>query len=237
MTKWLSFDIEIYNDLEDGQKLDFSITPSVAALASSEIDVQYFYDTPFMSKETAQGLVYVMLEAQKNGYIIFTWNGLSFDFPLLGMYSGMMEECGELAWNSVDGMFLVVCHKGYPLGLDAALTGAGLESKVHSVILNDKTVFSEMNGKEAPRLWRAGEYQAVVDYLRGDVVQPLKLAEWIESHHRVSWTSRSNRFQTFSTEMLTVRECMNLPLPDVSWMSNPKPREEYYSWIPNEVLE
>jgi hypothetical protein len=30
--------------------------------------------------------------------------------------------------------------------------------------------------------------------------------------------------------MLTVRECLELPLPDVSWMDEPWPREKFYGW-------
>jgi hypothetical protein len=30
---------------------------------------------------------------------------------------------------------------------------------------------------------------------------------------------------------LTVEECLALPVPDTSWMTEPRPREAYYSWI------
>ena len=133
---YLSYDIEIYEDLVDGQQVDLKkITPSVAAVCTNENDVQFFYDEPFMSKITAQRLVEVISDYYDNGYIPFTWNGLSFDFPLLGYYSGMIDQCAHLALNSVDAMFMVVANKGHNLGLDTALIGAGLETKTHHVKL------------------------------------------------------------------------------------------------------
>lgn len=238
MSKYLSYDIEIFNEIPEGDKPDFTkIIPSVAAFCTTEDDTKFFYDEPYMTKETAQRLVREMMEYQNSGYKIFTWSGLSFDFRLLSAYSGMVEECAELALNHVDGMFLVMCHNGYRLGLDAALKGAGLETKLHVVTLNDQTVFSEMNGSHAPRLWREGEFSAVKNYLRMDVVQPLKLADTIEKTGIIRWNSKTGRLNLLRTKMLTVREALKLELPDTSWMDNPLTRESFYDWIPQEVLQ
>lgn len=237
MKKYLSYDIEIYNDLPTGGSVDLhNIIPSIAAITSDYEHVRFYSDIPFMGKKTAKKLVYDMYECVENGYTIFGWNSCSFDFPLLAFYSEEIDMCSRLCLNSVDGMFLVVCNKGHFLGLDAALIGSHLETKVHSVVLNDGSIFSEMNGSKAPMLYRKGEYKATEEYLFGDVVQPLKLAYEIEKQGGIRWTSKAGKQQFLRTKMLTVKECLKLELPDTSWMSEPKKREDFYSWIPQEVL-
>lgn len=238
MSNYLSYDIEIYNELPEGERVDFSsIIPSVGAFCTTEDDTEFFYDDPYMTRETAKKLVCSMMDKYLAGFIPFTWNGLSFDYQLLSTYSGMVEECSILALNHVDAMFIVVCKNGYFLGLDAALRGAGLESKVHNVTLNNGMEFSTMSGAEAPRLWREGEFSAVKTYLKGDVVQPLKLARNIEKSGSIRWTSKSGKPMLLRTQMFTVKQCLSLEKPDTSWMSNPKPREEFYSWIPSNIFE
>jgi hypothetical protein len=235
---YLSYDIEIYNDLPDDWNKDFSqLIPSTAAICTCPEDVTFFCDEPYMTKETSQRLVLEMMDWYKKGFVPFTWNGLSFDFPLLASYSGMIEECAILALHHVDAMFLVVCHKGYNLGLDAALIGAGLETKTHTVTLNDKTVFSDMSGSKAPELWRMGEFDAVNTYLKGDVVQPLKLAVAIETRKGIRWTSKTGRPQFLATKLMPVIDALKLPHPNTSWMSDPKERKDYYSWIHREIVD
>ena len=117
------------------------------------------------------------------------------------------------------------------------MKGANIESKLHNVTLNDKTNFAQMDGSKAPLLYRNKEFSAVREYLRVDVEQPLKLAYHIENTGYIRWTSNSGKPNSLKTEMLTVKEALKLPLPDVSWMKAVKPREDFYSWIPKDVLE
>jgi hypothetical protein len=237
MTDYLSYDIELYDELPQENPDLKIIKPSVAATCTDFDDCYFYDDDPFMTIPTANLLVDSMLNYQDNGYKVLTWNGLSFDLQLLGYYSGRLEDCGKIALNHVDMMFLVVCHKGFFLGLDKALAGAKIETKIHSVELNDNTVFSEMNGSKAPLLWRNKEFSAVRTYLRGDVEQPLKLARHIETAGYIRWISNSGKLNSLKTDMLTVKEALKLPLPDTSWMSAPKPREEFYNWIPENILK
>lgn len=236
---YVSYDIEIYDDLVDGQTPDLkTIRPSVAAICASKEDLRYFYDIPFMTKEKAIILVNCLTSSIKDGLIPFTWNGTAFDWPLLAYYSGMIDECSELALNSVDGMLLVTFNKGFFLSLDAALLGAGLETKTHSVTLNNGLVFSEMSGKLAPKMWRDGEYEAVKTYLAGDVFRPLELVSAIEKNRGIRWTSRAGKANFLMTGLTQVKDLFKLPLPDCSWMSiQPKPRFEFVEWIPKEILE
>lgn len=236
--EFVSYDIEILEDLPEGENIDLSkITPSVGAFCTDYENISYYEDTPHMSKETACKLVKDLQKKVDEGFVLFTWNGLHFDLQLLGLYSGMIEECGKLALNHVDGMFLVVSQKGFYLGLEKALIGAKMETKLHQVQLNDKSTFSEMNGSKAPTLWRAGEYQAVRDYLKYDVIQPLKLANHIQSTNYIRWKSNSGKDNWLKTQMLTVKECLKLPLPDTSWMTSAPKREDFISWVPEKILK
>ena len=237
MREYLSYDIELFDDLPEGDADLKLIKPSVAAICTNYEDCKFFGDDPYMQKSTAQKLVEVMMDYLDNGYVPLGWNTLSFDFQLLGHHSGLLEQCGKLALNSVDMMFLVVCHKGFFLSLDKALKGASIESKLHSVELNDRTVFSEMNGAKAPLLWRNKEFSAIREYLKVDVEQPLKLARHIENTGYIRWTSNSGKVNSLKTDMLTVKEALKLPLPNISWMSEPKPREEFYNWVPENILK
>ena len=235
---FLSYDIELLDDLPEGQHDLKGLIPSIAATCTSKTDLRYWYDTPTMTPETARKLVSFMTEEMKKGILPFTWNGCSFDFPLLGYYSGMINECAELALNGVDGMLLITFNRGFFLGLDAALKGAGLETKTHSVMLNDGLKFDEMNGKEAPRMWRDGEYEAVKAYLAGDVFRPLELIDVIVKNHGIKWISKTGNPNFVMTGLTPVKDLFRIPLPNTDWMTTkPKPRSEFVDWIPKEILD
>lgn len=238
MKDYLSFDIEIFNELPEGK--DFpdlkEIIPSVGAFCTDVENVSYYWDKPYMTKETCQKMVKDIQQKVSEGYYLFGWNILNFDLPIIAYYSGMMEEVGKLAISAIDPMFMIVCIKGHFLGLDIALAGHRIESKLHTVSLNDGSSF-EMNGSKAPLLFRNGEYQAVLDYLKYDVIQPYKLAFSIEEKGGIRWTSKSGKNQFVSSKLLTVKECLSIEKPDTSWMSNAPIRENFYSWIPENVLQ
>jgi hypothetical protein len=233
----LSYDIEIYNELPEGE-VDFSkIIPSVAAICTNENDVQFFYDLPYMTKETANKLVDAMVDYYKKGYPIFGHNTCYFDFQLIGLYADRIEDCAKLALNSIDSMLLVTFNRGFFLGLDTALIGAGLETKTHKVQLNDGTWIEDMSGAKAPEMWRNGEVEAVKTYLKGDVIQPLKLAQKIVENRGIKWISKSGKPMFQMTKLTPVKDLFALPLPDTSWMDSPKPRKDFVKWMPEDVLK
>lgn len=234
MKEYLSFDLEIYNEIPENNKYNYSdIIPSVGAFCTDVENVSYYWDKPHMTKETSIRLVEDLVKKVSEGYSLFGWNILGFDLPILAHYSGMIAEVGKLALDSCDPMFIVVCEKGHYLGLDTALIGHNIETKLHEVTLNDGTTMIDMNGSKAPLLFRNGEYKAVLDYLSYDVWQPYKLAFSIENKGGIQWTSKSGKRQFLRTKLKTVKECLSIPLPDVSWMSSPPKRETFYDWIPD----
>ena len=167
------------------------------------------------------------------GYTLVTWNGASFDFFVLAQESGRTEECGQLALGHADLMVMVTFNKGYYLGLDKALAGAGLQGKVKNVTLRDGTILSNISSAQAPALWKAGEHEAVLAYLKGDVVQLLALAKVVERTRTIRWRSNRGKPQSVHlNKLMTVSESFHIPAPDTSWMSNPPSRSSFVNWIP-----
>jgi len=236
--KLASFDIEIAKDLKENidRWKDFvplGITCAAVALSDKE-EIKYWSGAPRLTKEECVELVHDLLTLVKDGYSLLTWNGTGFDFQVLAQESGLFDECGELALNHIDMMLMVTFEKGWYLSLQKALTGARLEGKLKHVTLSDGTKILDMEGAKAPRLWAAGEHKAVLEYLKEDVIQPLKLAYNIQSTRSICWMSNNGKPQVARVGRLkTVLECFELPEPDVSWMKNPPTREQFISWIPN----
>lgn len=248
--KLASFDIEICDELENGA-FDLANPPRIAcaALAIQEADeepkVEFFQSQPGQIDMTPfdVGVMWSrMCELTRNGYNLLTWNGVVFDLPLVGAFLPFKNrrELYEIAYERhVDMMLLVSFQTGYRLGLDAALKGAMLETKLHHVVLKDGSEITDMSGAKAPELWRAGERQAVLDYLTVDVLAPLKLARLIERTQRIRWTSKRGSPMGVSAPLLTVKEAYDtLPEPrDTSWMTDPIDRREYIVKHLGEVMK
>jgi hypothetical protein len=234
--KLAAFDLEIVKEIPEGTDDWQSLAPlgvSCAALACSDNpQVRFWQGNPGLDPAGAQGLVQALQQAVKEGYTLVTWNGCKFDFPVLAQESGLTAACGELAMGHFDLMLEVTFRKGWLLGLQKALKGAGLEGKRKVVTLKDGRVLTDMDGSQAPRLWAQGETEAVLAYLHDDAVQTLKLAQSIQNSKAIRWTSESGKPQLIVVDRLrTVRECFALPEPDTKWMKNPVPRKKFTAWI------
>ena len=238
--KYISFDIELYNDLEEdesGKTLYGNLIPSIAAFTTDGEKVEFYYDEPHISPETCSKVADDMLELISVGYTPLAWNGVSFDFRVMGVYSGEVEKYSKIALSSIDPMLLVTFKKGYFLGLDKALVGAGLESKTHAVTLNNGETIFDMEGAKAPQMWRDGEIEAVKEYLSGDVIQPYKLARLLEENPTIKWTSNNGKSMSCPAPLVQVASLYNWPVVYNGWMDNPPTREQFIDWIPEEILE
>ncbi|HUW58858.1 MAG TPA: ribonuclease H-like domain-containing protein [Planctomycetota bacterium] len=158
----------------------------------------------------------------ENGYTLLTWNGLGFDFNILAEESGLHEVCKKLALDHVDMMFHVFRDRGYPVALDKAARGSGIPGKPRG-----------MSGALAPRLWANGRHREVLEYVASDVSTTLRLALLCEGIRQLKWITR--RGGTASMNLphgwLTVRDALQLPDPDTSWMDDPIPQEEFTAWL------
>jgi hypothetical protein len=235
--KLASFDLEIAKPLPDGASdwkkySPLGIACAAVALNDSSEPV-FWHGVPQMTRTECQQMVRDCVDLVNMGYTFLTWNGCSFDFGVLAEESGMYDECAELAINHVDMMLMVTFTKGWYLSLQKALKGAGLEGKLTRVTISTGEVITDMDGAKAPRLWAAGEYDAVLAYLRYDVQQTLKLAYAVQRNKAIRWTSNSGRAQQVSFDrLLTVRESFRIPEPDTSWMTDPPSRMRFVEWMP-----
>jgi hypothetical protein len=119
-------------------------------------------------------------------------------------------------------MFHVLCVKGFPVALKNAAAGLGLQGKLQGV-----------EGIEAPRLWASGQYDVVTNYVAQDVRVTLSVALEAERRRSFAWTTHKGTVSTMplAKGWLTVDAASRLPLPDMSWMSNPPKRSDFMSWL------
>ena len=235
-----SFDLEIATDLtSDDKSIDkwqeyAPLGISCAALKLEDVDNVIFWEgKPRMSKADCVGMM-KSLRLIMDNYDIITWNGTSFDFRVLAIETGFVPECGYIALKSIDMMLEVVFRKGHYLGLDTALSGMNIGSKLHEVRLNSGRLLNDMSGDMAPLLWAAGEYGAVLEYLKYDVIRPLELAKKIADCYFLAWQSKRGFPSCVDIDRLVpAYQLFSLPPPDTSWMSYPPKRKQFFDWIPN----
>jgi|LSQX01.1.fsa_nt_gb hypothetical protein len=175
-----------------------------------------------MSRAEARQLVDRLAALTAEGYTILTWNGLGFDFEVLAEESGDLAACRELALAHVDMMFHVFCNRGYPVALDNAAKALRIPGKPQG-----------MSGFLAPRLWAEGRHQEVLDYVADDVRIALEIARRCEAERRFQWITIQGRRQAMplARGWLTVRQAIELPEPDTSWMTRPIRRSRFTAWL------
>ncbi len=176
-----------------------------------------------MTVEQCRELLDDIQTLQAGGYDIITWNGLGFDFDILGEEANAGRVCAKIALSEshIDMMYHFLCDQGYPIGLDAAAKGLGLPGKSDGI-----------KGDLVPEIWRSHP-QRVIDYVRSDALQTVKVFQLSQKHEIVllSWISRNERINTWHAgRWLSVPEASALPLPDTSWMPDPLERESFTDW-------
>jgi len=177
---------------------------------------------PQMAKEDVATFVTYLEEQAGQGFVPLTWNGLSFDFEVLGEESGRERACRELAADHVDMMFHFFCEKGFFVSLDKVAAGMGISGKTKG-----------MSGKQAPRLWAEGKYDAVLEYVSQDVRATMDVALAAERQRGISWITQRGKASRLNlpSGWMTVEQAKALPLPDTSWMPDPVDRESFLKWL------
>lgn len=228
--KYATFDIEISGEMPNG--VWDKVTPLGVSCAALNLDgkTEFFHEPGKITD--FRPMLQRLLEVSQTHRIV-TWNGAGFDFRCL------MVEAPEYAaaWKEIclahsDLMLQVTWAKGHFLGLDKALRGAGLTEKTHSVTLKSGDVMDKMSGIEAPRLWREGEYDAVLTYLEGDVVTLQELVQWVEKHNKVKWVSAKGFPQECMFDGIKlVDEVLSAQHPPyASWITSPVSVKELAGW-------
>lgn len=231
--KYLAFDIETAKDVPG----DFSqwrkhrpLGIICAATCAADAEPKLWHSQTAagqpasrMTQADVRELVSYLGVMASQGYTVLTWNGASFDFDVVAEESGALAECRACAHDHVDMMFHLVCQMGFGVKLQKAAEGLGLEGKAGG-----------MSGSEAPKLWAAGDYAKVLAYVAQDVRLALQVALECEKRKEFAWiTAKGSR----STKPLvggwkTVREALQMPLPDTSWMTTKgMSREDCLAWM------
>ena len=232
----VAFDLEIAKEVEGNDWSVFrplGITCAALHFGRGVSVVDHGALGPGGSKMTAwqvQAFI-ARMYASRRRWTIVTWNGLGFDFDILAeeacnpTYAAM---CSNLALNHIDIGFQMLCERGFMVALNVAAKGLGLHGKTEG-----------MSGDKAPTMWTQGEEQQkkVLEYVEQDVITTLQVYERLVETGKLSWITKAGTPAKYPWEpeirngrLLTASECLNLPLPDTSWMDEPWPREKFTRW-------
>lgn len=160
----------------------------------------------------------------QEGYKIVSWNGLQFDFFVLHLEKPD-DMFKTFAMNHIDLMFYILCSKGWPVGLNVVAHGLRLPGKMTDGV----------SGADAPKMWMEGsleDREKVLEYVGQDAKTTLDIVEVASRIESLTWQSKSSRrWQSLPfSKVPTVAECLEIPLPNTSWMDNPLTRESFYDW-------
>lgn len=245
-TKWVGFDIETRDKAPEDYTDSYALGVTCVGIAASDYDRPSSYRGmgSVMTPQEVCGIADELLWFHKEGYKIATVNGLGFDLRVMAEECDsleMFDNLRDLALAHYDPAFQMLCSRGFMVGLDALAVGLELQER--------KT--EDMTGVRAVEMWASAipeEQQKVLRYVEQDALVTLKIAQALESKR---WTWYDNRLrENFKDEraicwltkagyishhridrLLTVKECLELPLPDTSWMDNPWPRSKFAGWL------
>ncbi len=192
--KYLAFDLTVAEEVLDGEKMKAHLPLGISCAATLSSDTGLLITwhggthdggaSGRMNPEEAKVMVQTLVDKVDAGYTLVTWNGLSFDLPIVAEESGLERECQFLASRHVDMMFHVYCIKGQYLELEAAALGMGLPMSTQTI-----------TGREAPRLWAQGKHQQVLDYLAGNLQTTIGVALACERRKVLLWTNKRGSSQ------------------------------------------
>jgi hypothetical protein len=85
-----------------------------------------------------------------------------------------------------------------------------------------------MHGDLAPVMWKQGiaDRLKVLEYVSQDTRTTLDVFNYIDENSYLRWiTKKGQPSQVYLSRFMKVRECMDLPVVDQSWMSTPIPKD------------
>ena len=229
--KLLSFDIEISDVFELKEREDmekyapFHISVAATAIHEGEERVWYSEDDAGrpalnLTQQRAHDLLEYLEEMQQQGFAVCAWNGLGFDLKWIGHQAEDMALAARVALKSYDPMFQFFNQAGFPVGL----------AKVAKAM--DITQEKLMDGADAPKRWREGHHQEVMDYCLGDCQMTNLIVRAIHQAKHVRWvTSRGHVSAKPMARLKPVAEVIQDPGPDQSWMDTPILKSRFYEWV------
>jgi len=229
--KLLSFDIEISDVFELGKYEDmekyapFHMSVGATAIHKGEERMWYSDDEEGrpalnLTQESAHDLLEYLYEKQQKGFMVCAWNGLGFDLKWIGYQSDDMALAARIALKIYDPMFQFFNQAGFPVALAKVAEGMGIPQ------------MKLMDGADAPKQWRAGNYQEVMDYCLSDCQMTNHIVRAIQQARQVRWVmGRGHISSQPMSRLKSVEEVIRDPGPDQSWMDNPLPKTKFYEWV------
>lgn len=193
----------------------------------------------------------------ESGDLIVTWNGLGFDFPVLARecedddYTKMLAR---LALDSCDIGFAMLAERGYMIGLETAAKAMNLPGKLEGVNGSIAPLLwnqpdRELTDREAMALYatglQSGSIEArriCVEYVKRDAEATRDVYHALIKARSLVWRTKKGTLarypwhpyvthnEKYGSHIATAREALDLDPPNVSWMSNPRPRSAYIGW-------
>jgi hypothetical protein len=229
--KLLSFDIEISDVFELAKHEDmakyapFHISVAATSIHGGEERLWYSEESEGcpalnLTQHKAHCLLEYLDEMQQKEFMICAWNGLSFDLRWIGHQAADMALAARIALRSYDPMFQFFNQAGFPVSLAKVAEAMGVSQE------------KIMAGADAPKQWRTGNYQKVMDYCLGDCQMTNLIILAIQKTHQIRWvTARGTVSSKPIPRLKTVEEVIKEPGPDQSWMNTPISKEMFYEWI------
>jgi len=229
--KLLSFDIEISDVFELGAYEDmetyapFHISVAATAIHGGEERVWYSEDQEGrpalnLTPRRARELLVYLDEMQQKEFMVCAWNGLSFDLKWIGHQAGDMGLAARIALKSYDPMFQFFNQAGFPVSLAKVAQAMGIAQE------------KLMDGADAPKQWRAGNCQQVMDYCLGDCQMTNLIVRAIAEARQVQWVTAKGYVRSTPMPLLKpVADVIRDPGPDQSWMDTPIPKDKFYHWV------
>jgi len=233
--KLLSFDIEISDvfELEKHEDMEkyapFHISVAATAIYDGDERVWYSQDKEGrpalnLTQQRAHELLEYLEEMQQKEFMVCAWNGLSFDLKWIGHQADDMALAARIALKSYDPMFQFFNQAGFPVSLASVAQAMGISQE------------KLMAGADAPKEWRAGNCQKVMDYCLGDCQMTNLIVRAIQKARQVQWMTTKGYVSSKPMPRLKpVEEVIQDPEPDQSWMDTPIPKSKFYKWVQNGI--
>lgn len=117
-------------------------------------------------------------------------------------------------------MFQFFNQAGFPVSLAKVAKATGISQE------------KLMDGADAPKEWRAGNCQKVMDYCLGDCQMTNLIFRAILETRQVRWvTTRGSVNSIPMTRLKPVEQVIQDPDPDQSWMDSPIPKRKFFEWV------
>jgi len=229
--KLLSFDIEISDvfelaEYEDMEKYaPFHISVAATAVHEGEERLWFSEDengVPALNltRQRAHELLEYLDKMQQEGFMVCAWNGLGFDLKWIGHQAEDMDLAARVALKSYDPMFQFFNQAGFPVALSTVAKAMGISQE------------KSMGGADAPKQWRAGKYQEVMEYVVGDCQMTNLIVRAIQEAGKIKWRTGKGKISSKSMPRLKpVEEVIADPGPDQSWMTEPLLKSKFCGWV------